>query len=222
MRRPLIVIATTAFAIVACSGATGSDDLFNGSGFGSSGSSGSSGGSGSSGASGTSGGSGSSSGGSSSGGSSSGGSSSGGSSSGGSSSGVVDAGHKDATAGDPGIFCGGTGKGGYCIVGSQVCCAGGGGNTGLPPTYSCQVDTTPCDGVPVGCDDTADCGTQKCCGEFNASTGYVSVACRASCDGTAANGDTFVQLCDKAVAGTCPAGLTCQASGSLVGFSICK
>jgi hypothetical protein len=208
MRRPLIVIAVTILAVAACSGATGSEDLYQGSSV-----------SGSSGASGASSSGASSSGASSSGASSSGASSSGASSSG--TSGVVDAGH-DAAGADPGIFCGGTPKPAYCTVGSQVCCASGVGN-GLPPTYVCEVATATCGGIPIACDDPADCGTQKCCGEFNAATGYVSVACRATCDGAAVNGDTFVELCDNAATLTsCKAGTTCQPSGSLVGFSICK
>ncbi len=93
----------------------------------------------------------------------------------------------------------------------------------VPPTFACAADTAPCDGVAVACDDAADCGAQRCCGEFNASTGYVAVDCRASCNGTAPNGDTFVELCDRnAKPDTCSGGKRCQPSGSLTGYSICK
>ncbi len=208
MRRTLLHLIALAFLVAACSGASGSEDLYKGSSFDGDGRSdaGSSGGGSSSG--------GSSSGGPSSGGSSSGGSSSGGSSSGGSSSGGRDAGPPP----DPGIYCG---PNTHCTVDAQVCCADGLGG-GQPPFYACKPATATCTGVPIACDDAADCPGEHCCGEFNPSTGYLSVSCRSACTG-AVGGNSLVELCDpKATPATCTGGMTCQPSGSLLGFSVCK
>jgi hypothetical protein len=62
----------------------------------------------------------------------------------------------------------------------------------------------------------------RCCGQFNPTTGYSQVSCRATCAGGTGT-DTFVELCDpKVTPTTCPSGMTCQVSGSLTGYSICK
>ena len=221
MHRTLMSAALASFTIAACSGATGSDDLFKGAVFSASSSSGAT--------SGASGGA-SSSGGSSGASTSSGGASSGGSTSGGgsSSSGGFDAGTDatvfDAGPKDPGIYCGDTSAGTtYCKVGAQICCAllsGTGGN----PGYTCRQGAAQCTaGIPISCDDAADCPGQICCGHFSSTTGYRSVSCAAACDGTDPNGDALVQFCDvKSVPDECPVGRKCTPSGSLIGFSRCQ
>ena len=214
MRRPLLVTSAVTLAIAACSGASGSDDLFKGSSFGGS----SSGSSGASGASTTSS-STSSSGGTSSGGSTSSTSSTSSSStSSTSSTGGTDAGvdARPPPGKDPGIYCGKS----FCAPGQQICCATGPSSA---RGYACAQEAAACTGIPIACDDAADCGTQHCCGQFSQLTGYVSVSCQTSCDGTAPNGDLYVELCSQAVTpDTCATGTTCQVSGGLPGFSICK
>jgi hypothetical protein len=193
---------------VACSGASGNDDLFEGSVF----DPGSSGGTSTS--SSSSGGSGSSSGGST--------SSTSGSSSG--SHDAHDAGKKDAgvpvpvvdatVPPDPGIFCG---TGTSCPIVTDVCCATPGA------TFMCQSAAVQCAGTPIACDDMADCGGLICCGRFNANDGYRSVECRPTCTGQL-DGDTLVRFCDPTAAtDECASiGKSCKASGSLIGYFRCE
>jgi hypothetical protein len=117
---------------------------------------------------------------------------------------------------DPGIYCGKS----FCTPGQQVCCATG---TQGARGYACTQDPNACTGIPISCDDPADCGGQHCCGQFSQLTGYVSISCQASCDGTAPNGDSYVEMCDPAISpGACAVGTSCALSKALPGFSVCQ
>jgi hypothetical protein len=96
--------------------------------------------------------------------------------------------------------------------GSEVCCITGGvGNL----TFQCT-DMASCMGVPISCANTAECGSQICCGTETGSgqgTHYVSVQCQPTCNA--------VRLCDPA-ANDCPQGETCSSSTLLSGYFVCR
>ena len=78
-------------------------------------------------------------------------------------------------------------------------------------------------GLAIKCNDQTDCPTGNvCCGMFEENSGYKSVSCQAAC----VNAGTLkgVRLCDPdAPTDECKAiGKTCQWSGSLPGYSVCK
>ncbi|MBX3218008.1 MAG: hypothetical protein KF850_38740, partial [Labilithrix sp.] len=112
----------------------------------------------------------------------------------------------------------------YCSAGSQFCCAkpAGGNNK----TYACVTTNPQCStGIPIRCAHRSDCpGTQVCCGEFSQTTGYRSVSCQAACTNSPIPGTSSVRFCDKnaAVDECADIGLTCQSSGSLDGFAVCR
>ena len=80
-------------------------------------------------------------------------------------------------------------------------------------------------GTPIRCDDRSDCpSNQVCCGSFEQNSGYKSVQCQASCNGSPIPSVTTVRLCDPTtVLDEClEIGLVCTPSGSLDGFHVCK
>jgi hypothetical protein len=118
------------------------------------------------------------------------------------------------STGDPGVLCSKSGsQQTFCTPTLEVCCVAlqpGSGRT-------CMPDGVPCDGVPVHCDDTADClAGQVCCGTQN-NGNYVDVSCVADCP---PQGNTF-QFCDPKT-NDCPPQSQCQPSMSLQGYFICR
>jgi len=130
----------------------------------------------------------------------------------------------DTGAIDPGIYCGKNGNQNvYCTVGQDDCCATV--QNGQPPNYQCKsIQSLSCQGLMIGCDDTADCHGEICCGTIDAQTQrYREVACKTSCDNPGPNNSTQYHLCDPMLAPSdCPQGTTCQASTLLPGFYICR
>ena len=137
-----------------------------------------------------------------------------------SSSGGVDAGLPPGT----GIYCGEVGGvDTFCNPDSQVCCANAASG------YQCKQNgiISPCTGnsLTIGCNDKTDCGfNQVCCGAFGQNSGYKSVGCALNCNNSPIPGLTAVRFCDKnaAVDECAETGKVCSPSGSLPGFSVCK
>jgi hypothetical protein len=80
-------------------------------------------------------------------------------------------------------------------------------------------------GLSIPCDDKTDCpGGQVCCGSFDQNTGYKSVSCQSSCGPGPIPGTTGVRLCDPSnpIDECASIGASCQASGSLHGYYVCK
>jgi hypothetical protein len=78
-------------------------------------------------------------------------------------------------------------------------------------------------GLAIKCDDQTDCPTGNvCCGMFDENFGYKSVSCSLAC--VNAGSIKAVRFCDQdATTDECTAiGKTCQWSGSLPGYSVCK
>jgi hypothetical protein len=79
-------------------------------------------------------------------------------------------------------------------------------------------------GLAIHCDDRTDCpGSQVCCGAFDKNSGYRQVECANDCNSTPP-GTSGVRLCDpSAPTDECAAiGGSCQPSGSLPGYHVCK
>jgi hypothetical protein len=140
------------------------------------------------------------------------------------SGGVADASVPDTSVDETGgggagtVFCGND----TCTTPQQYCCVTGAGQ-GSTPSYSCKMGQASCGstagpGTPVHCDKTADCPSgDVCCGsDYNGY--YADVSCQTSCTGT---GFTPVQFCDSS-GSDCPQGMTCQMSGVLTGYWVCR
>lgn len=108
---------------------------------------------------------------------------------------------------------------GACEAGSEVCCATyvGQGKTLL----QCKGAANGCGfGLKIACDDRTDCvGGQVCCGARENGS-FLSVSCRATCEGS--DKEPATRLCDpKAGTDECAAiGKECK-SGDL-GYSVCR
>src|SRR5262249_34018689 len=118
-----------------------------------------------------------------------------------------------------------TGEDVFCPLPGNYCCATGSSST---TTYECKSTTiSACAGLPIPCDDHADCPTGRvCCGVFDANLGYTQVSCRAAvqCPGLPGGVLSYVRFCDPlaAVDECAVLGRTCQASQGLPGYYICK
>ena len=126
--------------------------------------------------------------------------------------------------GDPGIWCG-TDKNQvdvFCTNQTQICCYQ---KPTATATYACKASgsLSGCQlGTRIGCDDEADCAGKICCGGF-LTNAYDEVSCKATCTGVV-NGRTQVRFCDpNAAQDECTSlGQSCQASGTLDGYFVCK
>ena len=134
-----------------------------------------------------------------------------------------DAGGSDSSrrTADPGIFCGTNGgRDVNCEVGVASCCAT------LGPTstsYECLPRGSPCAGLDLGCNDTADCGGDICCARFDSTLGYTSVTCQTSCNSTTRA--EMLRFCDPTAAtDECAAsGRVCTGTSlSLPGYFFCR
>lgn len=105
----------------------------------------------------------------------------------------------------------------------EVCCATAAGN-GNPPavTFACTDPSQCAQGAIIECSSTADCpGGDVCCGE-DLNGVYSQVTCTPQCTGTTSTGASEVQLCDPN-ANDCPTATpTCQKSGVLTGYYVCR
>jgi hypothetical protein len=121
---------------------------------------------------------------------------------------------------DPGVFCGKTTETVYCTP-PDICCV----MDPSAPSYSCETSQFNCpNGVPVACDDEADCPTGLlCCGAFDQTLGYRQVTCEKSCAGPDPSGDLLFRFCNPAATpDECAAiGLHCKPSTSLAGYFRC-
>jgi hypothetical protein len=122
------------------------------------------------------------------------------------------------------IYCG---DGTPACSSPDVCCASADG-MGNPPavSFQCaakdQCGTANDPGAIIECSTTADCpASQVCCGD-DLNGVYSEVACAAQCTGTTSSGASEVQFCDPS-ANDCPTATpTCQKSGVLTGFYVCR
>ena len=114
---------------------------------------------------------------------------------------------------DAGVRCGVT----YCMTGGStpVCCTG---------TMTCAASAGACSGLPMSCDDTADCtGTQICCGVLNGGGQPTKAQCDTPSNCTNTNNSQF--LCDPGAPGgdsACTATQTCLASNKFPGYYNCQ
>jgi hypothetical protein len=121
---------------------------------------------------------------------------------------------------DPGVWCGNTST--YCAP-PDICCV-----VGIPssPTYTCDQSLFDCPtGVPIACDDEADCiSGDVCCGVYDQTLGYRHVTCEKSCDGLGPNGELLVRFCNPDVSPDecAQLGKHCMASPSLPGYYRCQ
>jgi hypothetical protein len=116
----------------------------------------------------------------------------------------------------PPVYCGAAPMP-ACPVPGEECCVNA--PTGGITTYACISSSDPCANTPVSCDKADDCGGLICCGTKNAaSTGYKSVSCAATCNGT-----LQVVFCgsDMGAKSACPYGYMCKASTLLPGYWVC-
>lgn len=134
----------------------------------------------------------------------------------------LDSGSPPVDAGnDPGIFCGMSGGADvFCAVGTQECCASPNGGGGA---FECRPHGASCSGgVPINCDDGADCPGQVCCGVFSQTTGYKSLSCMTACVSPSPS-EQYVRFCDPAVVpDECGPLKSCKASTGLTGFYRCE
>ena len=151
---------------------------------------------------------------------------------------VVDSGEPDVMvpvpdSSAPGfdIFCG---QGPACDDRKQFCCATPDPNDQAPPMFACvdlggDAMNTMCAnnaGVPITCDDSAQCtGSDICCGTESSTSGtteYTHVRCEATCNYT--TDQSVKRFCDpNATPDECAAdGYKCQASMLLPGFYVCQ
>jgi len=126
------------------------------------------------------------------------------------------------------VFCGTNDDGDavHCTPNAQLCCSQ---RDDGARTFTCMTSNpTACTfpgSTAIRCDDRTDCpANQVCCGAFSQQTGYRSVQCQATCDGTVVPGLTAVRFCSlKAAVDECAEiGRTCTPSGSLEGYGYCK
>jgi hypothetical protein len=112
-----------------------------------------------------------------------------------------------------------------------MCCArwssNGGAGGDLNKTFECVSNGigSCAGGQSISCDDRSDCPSgQVCCGAFDQNQGYRAVQCATSCNASPIPGLTPVRFCDpNAPVDECASiGKTCEPSGSLAGFHICK
>ena len=110
----------------------------------------------------------------------------------------------------------------FCTNQTQICCYQ---KPTATATYACKASgsLSGCQlGTRIGCDDEADCAGKICCGGF-LTNAYDEVSCKATCTGVV-NGRTQVRFCDpNAAQDECTSlGQSCQASGTLDGYFVCK
>ena len=117
----------------------------------------------------------------------------------------------------------------YCATASNICCAHSGGPGSGGKTFACVTNANPLqtcqDGQQIRCDDRSDCPSgQVCCGAFDQNQGYRAVVCALTCATSPIAGLSPVRFCDpNAPTDECAEiGKTCTASGSLLGFHVCK
>ncbi len=121
---------------------------------------------------------------------------------------------------DPGITCGGT----HCPPSTDLCCST---ITSYYPTYTyayaCEAlsDLVQCAaGIPIYCDDDAECmGGDVCCGDLGYQT-YAKVSCKPTCTGIVF-GYQQVHFCNPN-ASDCGTGQTCKASTQMPDYYVCQ
>ncbi len=119
------------------------------------------------------------------------------------------------TCGRPTVTCGLDGE---CATSDHVCCA-----SGLAGS-ACRTGST-CSPTDVGatCDEAADCPPgYVCCSWTNPGGSGISCMTSTACVQGQLAGFTAIVVCNPATAGECALGTTCQTTGAVPPFSVCK